>query len=164
MGPKKSFNLAFFFFFLFSPLRFLGINLGYTEERYIMNVPSLFKNYIYLFLINWWLLYILNKLCCVLRCFSRVPLFATLWTVALQAPLSMGFFSKNNKVGCHILLQGIFPTQDLTHLSYVSCMGGGFFTTSTTWEAPLILLILSKWDSWIPWWQRRINFSRSNYY
>ena len=76
-----------------------------------------------------------DKLCCVLRRFSRVPLFATLWTVALQAPLSMGFFSKNNKVG---------PTQDLTHLSYVSCMGGVFFTTSTTWEAPLILLILSK--------------------
>ena len=43
---------------------------------------------------------------------SHVRIFATLWTVALQAPLSMGFFSKNNKVGCHILLQGIFPTQE----------------------------------------------------
>ena len=41
MGPKKSFNLAFFF--LFSPLRFLGTNSGYTEERYIMNVASLLK-------------------------------------------------------------------------------------------------------------------------
>ena len=28
---------------------------------------------------------------CVLSCFSRVQLFATLWTVAHQAPLSMGF-------------------------------------------------------------------------
>ena len=28
---------------------------------------------------------------CVLSCFSCVLLFATLWTVALQAPLSMGF-------------------------------------------------------------------------
>ena len=28
---------------------------------------------------------------CVLSCFSHVQLFATLWTVALQAPLSMGF-------------------------------------------------------------------------
>ena len=27
----------------------------------------------------------------VLSCFSRVRLFATLWTVAHQAPLSMGF-------------------------------------------------------------------------
>ena len=28
---------------------------------------------------------------CMLSCFSRVRLFATLWTVAHQAPLSMGF-------------------------------------------------------------------------
>ena len=44
--------------------------------------------------------------------FSHVQLFATLWIVACQAPLSMGFFSgKNTGVGCHALLQGIFPTQ-----------------------------------------------------
>ena len=29
-----------------------------------------------------------------------------------QAPLSMGFSSKNTGVGCHFLLQGIFPTQE----------------------------------------------------
>ena len=34
------------------------------------------------------------------------------WTVACQVPLSMGFF-KNTGVGCHFLLQGIFPTQGL---------------------------------------------------
>ena len=28
---------------------------------------------------------------CMLSCFSRVQLFETLWIVALQAPLSMGF-------------------------------------------------------------------------
>ena len=28
---------------------------------------------------------------CILSCFSHVCLFATLWTVACQAPLSMGF-------------------------------------------------------------------------
>ena len=32
--------------------------------------------------------------------------------VAHQAPLSMGFFIKNTGVGCHALLQGIFPTQE----------------------------------------------------
>ena len=36
---------------------------------------------------------------------------ATLWTVAHQAPLSMGFSSQNTGVGCHFLLQGIFLTQ-----------------------------------------------------
>ena len=35
------------------------------------------------------------------------------WTVAHQAPLSVGFASKNAGVGCHFLLQGLFPTQGL---------------------------------------------------
>ena len=34
------------------------------------------------------------------------------WTIAHQAPLSMGF-SKNTGVGSHSLLQGIFPIQGL---------------------------------------------------
>ena len=42
---------------------------------------------------------------------SRVRLFATLWTVAHQVPPSMEFSSKNSGVGCHFLLQGIFPTE-----------------------------------------------------
>ena len=32
--------------------------------------------------------------------------FVTPWTVALQAPLSMGFPGKNTGMGCHFLLQG----------------------------------------------------------
>ena len=35
----------------------------------------------------------------------------TPWTVALQAPLSMGFPGQNTGVGGHALLQGIFLTQ-----------------------------------------------------
>ena len=43
---------------------------------------------------------------------TSVWLFATPWTVAWQAPLSMGFSRQENTgVGCHFLLQGIFPTQ-----------------------------------------------------
>ena len=42
---------------------------------------------------------------------SHVWLFATTWTVACQVPLSKGFLRKNTGVGCHFLLQGIFPTQ-----------------------------------------------------
>ena len=34
-------------------------------------------------------------------------------TTARQAPLSVGFSSKNPGVGCHAPLQGIFPTQRL---------------------------------------------------
>ena len=36
---------------------------------------------------------------------------ATPWTVACQAPLSMGFSRQEYWSGCHALLQGIFPTQ-----------------------------------------------------
>ena len=48
--------------------------------------------------------------------FSRSVMFdsfATPRTVACQVPLSMGFSGKNTGVGCHFLLQGIFPTQAL---------------------------------------------------
>ena len=40
-----------------------------------------------------------------------VRLFAALQTAACQAPLSVGFSRQNPGVGCHFLLQGIFPTQ-----------------------------------------------------
>ena len=58
---------------------------------------------------------------------------------------------KSAAVGCQALLQGVFQTQGwsphlqrLLHrqadslsqsVSYVCCIAGGFFTTSTTWEA-----------------------------
>ena len=40
------------------------------------------------------------------RSLSRVQLFATPWTVAYHAPLSMKLPGKNTGVGCHFLLQG----------------------------------------------------------
>ena len=48
------------------------------------------------------------------RKWSRSVLSDSLWPhglVAYQAPLSMGFSSKNTGVGCHFLLQGIFLPQ-----------------------------------------------------
>ena len=42
---------------------------------------------------------------------SHVQLYATLWTVACQAPLCMGFPRQECWNGCHFLLQRIFPTQ-----------------------------------------------------
>ena len=50
------------------------------------------------------------KIVCVL---SHVWLFATPWTVACQALCPWNFPVKNAGVGCHFLLQGIFPTQGL---------------------------------------------------
>ena len=57
-------------------------------------------------------------------------IFSTPWTITCQAPLVHGDSpGKNSGVGCHALLQGIFPTQGsnpglphyrwiLYHLSY----------------------------------------------
>ena len=50
---------------------------------------------------------------CVLSCFSHVLLFATPWTVARQASLSMAFSRQEYGVGSHALLQGILLTQGL---------------------------------------------------
>ena len=80
---------------------------------------------------------ILHLLCCaVLSHFSHVWLFATLWTVAHQAPLSMRIFQ------ARILEWVAMPSsrgpsrpRDQTYASYVSCAAGRFFTTSATWEA-----------------------------
>ena len=49
--------------------------------------------------------------------FSPVRLFATPWSVAHQAPaLPWNSPGKNTGVGCHALLQGIFPTQGSNHI------------------------------------------------
>ena len=40
--------------------------------------------------------------------------------------------AKNTGVGCHALLQGIFPAQDLTCVSMSPVLAGKFFTTSAT--------------------------------
>ena len=45
---------------------------------------------------------------------------------------------KNTGVGCHALLQWIFPTQGLKlHLLTSPALAGRFFTTGATWEAAL---------------------------
>ena len=46
------------------------------------------------------------------------------------------FPGKNTRVGCHFLLQGISPTQEIE-----PALAGGFLTTSATWDAHLRLLI-----------------------
>ena len=40
-------------------------------------------------------------------------------------------------MGCHDLLQGIFPTQG-SNLPMPPALVGGFFTTSATWESPIL--------------------------
>ena len=75
---------------------------------------------------------------CVLSRLSHVQLLAALWTVACQAPLSMGFSRQENWSGLPSPSPGdlpnpgikpevlMFPAIGLSH---------GLFTTSATWEA-----------------------------
>ena len=67
----------------------------------------------------------------MLSCFSCIQLFQTLWTVAHQASLSMGFFRQEYWNGLPFFLQGIFPDPGIKPVSLKSpVLGGGFFTTS----------------------------------
>ena len=74
----------------------------------------------------------------VLSRFSRVRHPATLWTVACQAPLSMGFSRQAYWSGLPGPPPGDSPTPGIDLVfHYVSCIAGGFFTTRATWEAPI---------------------------
>ena len=71
--------------------------------------------------------------------FSHVQLFVTPWTVAHQAPLSMDSPGKNTGVGS-CPPPGDLPDQGIKPTSLMSpALADGFFTTSTTWEAPKLL-------------------------
>ena len=48
-------------------------------------------------------------------------------------------------MGCHALLQGIFPTQG-SNLGLFSCIGRRVFTTSASWEA--LPLSKNRWELW----------------
>ena len=73
---------------------------------------------------------------CVLSHFSHVQLLATLWTVACQAPLSMGFFMQEYWSGllCPHLEDVPDPGTEPTFLMFPA-LAGGLFTISATWEA-----------------------------
>ena len=74
---------------------------------------------------------------CVLSHFSRVQLFVTLWTVAHQAPLSMGFSRQEYWSGLPCPPPGDLPDPGIEPVSLMSpALAGGFFTTGATWEAP----------------------------
>ena len=68
--------------------------------------------------------------------FSHARLFATLWTVDHQVPLSMGFFRQEFWSGLpcpppgHLLNQGWKPAFLMS-----PALAGGFFTIRTTLEA-----------------------------
>ena len=76
---------------------------------------------------------------CLLSRFSGVQLFATLWTVALQAALTMGFSRQEDWSGLPWPPPGDLPDPGTEPASLTSsALAGGFSTTSATWEALVI--------------------------
>ena len=74
--------------------------------------------------------------------FNHVRLYATLWRVACQAPLSMGFSRQEYWSGLPCPLPGDPPHPGIKPTSLMSAsLAGRLFTTfpSTTWEAQNIL-------------------------
>ena len=67
---------------------------------------------------------------------SCIQLFATLWTIACQAPRSMGFSRRRYWSGLPCPPPGHLPDPGIKPTSLKSpALAGELFTTSTTWEA-----------------------------
>ena len=72
-------------------------------------------------------------LCAVLTGFSHVRLFATLWTIAHQAPLSMGFSRQDHYSVLLCPPPGDLSNPGIKPMSLMSpALAGRFFTTSAT--------------------------------
>ena len=108
------------------------------------------RDYIFLKFLNCLLIYS----CCVSLWYGGGGLAAksclTLaipWTVACQAPLLWDSPGKKSGMGCHFLLQGIFPTQESNSGLLPSCR---FFTDWAVREViQLYLYIYICYQSWI---------------
>ena len=71
-----------------------------------------------------------------LQSLSRVQLFVIPRTVALQAPLSLGFSRQEYWNGLPCPSPGYLPNPGIESTSLMSpALAGRFFTTSATWEA-----------------------------
>ena len=67
---------------------------------------------------------------------SGVRLFATPWIAARQALLSMEFFRQEYWSGLPFPFPGDLPDPGIKTMAFASpALAGGFFTTSSTWEA-----------------------------
>ena len=77
---------------------------------------------------------------CVLMC---IWIFKTLWAVAQQAPLSMGFSKKAYWSGLPWPPLRNLPTTGIEPASPAPpALAGEFFTTFATWEAPFVHIAL----------------------
>ena len=94
----------------------LELEGGFEQKMVLMSVTRLVKCY--------------ECLCLCVCALSCVWLFGTLWTLALQAPLSMGFPRQEYWNRLSFPLPGDLPNPGMKLMSFVShAWTGGFFIT-----------------------------------
>ena len=72
---------------------------------------------------------------CMLSCFSHVQFCVTLWTIALQAPLSTRILQARILEWVSMpSSRGSSHPRERTHIKFPA-LAGGLFTSSTTWKA-----------------------------
>ena len=129
-------------------MRVLWINVTKTEEGeqrgqdepavYTLREESLyFRHMLSMFILIWsrdcgrwsrkWIVAPSLLLVWVLGCFIQVGLFVTPWSIAGQAPLSMGCSRQEYWSGFPFLLPWVLP--------HPPALADRLFTSSTTWEA-----------------------------
>ena len=94
-------NYNFSVSFKFFKIKFQGKNVGSLW----LSIVAFFNIYLKIKQLQ------RDQCMCVLSCFSHVRFFVTLWTVACQAPLSMGFSRQEYWSGLPCSLPGDLPDQ-----------------------------------------------------
>ena len=130
--PEQPFTVFYFFYFL---LKMLHINRALLQHSCII---CSFSTGFYRILYSLWIIKITELFkskfinsewtyiedVCVLSHFIRVQLIVTLWTVAHQAPLSMGFFRQEYWSGLPCPPPGELPVSGIgSTFFYISCIG-----------------------------------------
>ena len=87
---------------------------------------------------------------CVLSCFSHVWLFVTLWTIALQTPLSMGFSWQEYWSGLSCPPPEDFPDPRAETMFLMSpALAGGSFTAEPPVKPHFLIVAKSNSDIWV---------------
>ena len=106
-----------------------------TPKLSLINLKKYTSIFVYIWYKMMGVRYMHTIQACMLRCFSQVQLFVTLWTAAHQAPLSMGFSRQEYWSGLPCPRPGDFSHPEIEPASPANlALAGWFFTTSTNWE------------------------------
>ena len=89
-----------------------------------LSSPSVGHSYLYMLICSaHGSLYSIHQIPSCLKALEMWFPYPSILPTSLPTPLSTGLSSKNTRVGCHALLQGIFQPGDQTHISCSSCIG-----------------------------------------